>query len=102
VAVDVEELGRAEMLVALAVARADAGRIDVELDLAPAVLQDVQPAVQVVEMPLDGREAPEVADAELGSRAGGVQPPGRPGAQVVLGLGCGGHEPPLRFEKLAG
>jgi hypothetical protein len=78
------------MLVPLAVAGVEAGRVDAELDPAQTVLPDLEPAVEVVEATLDGGQAPEVADAELGVGALRIELPGRPGA-----LG-GGHGVSLR------
>ena len=88
VVLGVEELGRAQVLIALGVAGLDVGGVDRQLDR--RVRAQVEPALVTVEMALDGRQAPEVPDAELDARALRVQLPaadkGLVGAMVGKGL----------------
>lgn len=68
VSVDVEEVGAAEVLVAPAVARVHAGGVDDQLQATGAIVIDLEPAVDAVEVSLDLRQPPEIGDAELSGR----------------------------------
>ena len=63
----VEEVLRAQVLVALSVAGVKAGRVEGQLHLPTPVRVDLEPAVEAPEVALDGAQAPEVRDAKLGA-----------------------------------
>src|SRR5207248_2939397 len=87
-ALDVEEVGGPEVLVAPLRSRVDAGRPNGALRLRLAVLADGQRAVEVGEEPLDGDQT-HVADLELDARVNRVHLPGS-GGENRRGIDCGG------------
>src|SRR3954465_12506235 len=77
VVLDVEEVARAQVLVALGLLGVQAGGLDRQLDARLGA--QVQRAVVVGELPLDGHQAVEVAHTELDARPRRVKPPGAAG-----------------------
>src|SRR3954454_15415252 len=80
------------MLVAPRVLRVDAVHVDRQVD--DTVRRKIENAFELVEVSLDGREAPEVARLELNQRAGPIETPtgvlDGPGSPqlVLLGRHC--------------
>ena len=79
VMVHVEEVGRAQVPVAPAVAGVEAGGVQRQLHVPVMVVIDLEPAVEALEATLDRGETPEAGDAELGARARRIEPPARAG-----------------------
>src|SRR5215208_2707690 len=73
VALDVEEVVRTQVRVALGQLRVQAGGLDRQLDGRRG--GEIQRAVKVRELALDGHQTVEVADMERDARARGIKPP---------------------------